>query len=245
MTMTVSPPLPAEPLGRAVGATATLSFVAGFVDVVGFIALFGLFTAHVTGNFVVIGLELVKASEVAIAKVLALPTFVVMVVVTRLAVLHYEIKGKSPWLGMLLAQAALLGCFMLAGVASAPHAGPNDPGPVVAGLLGIAAMAVQNAGSKLILHNHAPTTLMTGNTTEAVIDFVDMYRDRPERRGEARERLKRVAPSIVAFAAGTILGAYAYVTFSYWCLAIPIVALLGVAWMIAMRVRASGELLKT
>jgi uncharacterized membrane protein YoaK (UPF0700 family) len=45
------PVLPVEPVGRAVGATATLSFVGGFVDVVGFIALFGLFTSHVTGNF--------------------------------------------------------------------------------------------------------------------------------------------------------------------------------------------------
>jgi hypothetical protein len=55
------PVLPVEPVGRAVGATATLSFVGGFVDVVGFIALFGLFTAHVTGNFIMLGLEMVHA----------------------------------------------------------------------------------------------------------------------------------------------------------------------------------------
>jgi len=48
---------------------STLSFVGGFVDVVGF----GLFTAHVTGNFIMIaliGLE-VHATELAIAKLLA------------------------------------------------------------------------------------------------------------------------------------------------------------------------------
>jgi len=62
------PVLPVEPVGRAVGATATLSFVGGFVDVVGFIALFGLFTAHVTGNFIMLGLEMVHATKLAIAK---------------------------------------------------------------------------------------------------------------------------------------------------------------------------------
>ena len=38
-----------------------LALTAGFVDTVGFIALFGLFTAHVTGNFVLIGASLVGA----------------------------------------------------------------------------------------------------------------------------------------------------------------------------------------
>jgi hypothetical protein len=66
-----NPVLPVEPVGRAVGAMSTLSFVGGFVDVVGFIALFGLFTAHVTGNFIMIGLEMVHATELAIAKLLA------------------------------------------------------------------------------------------------------------------------------------------------------------------------------
>jgi uncharacterized membrane protein YoaK (UPF0700 family) len=88
------PVLPVEPVGRAVGATTTLSFVGGFVDVVGFIALFGLFTAHVTGNFIMLGLEMVHATKLAIAKLLAVPIFIMMVALTRLFVLHYEKKGS-------------------------------------------------------------------------------------------------------------------------------------------------------
>ena len=84
--------LPVEPVGLAVGATATLSFV----DVVGFIALFGLFTAHVTGNFIMLGLEMVHATKLAIAKLLAVPIFIMMVALTRLFVLPTK-KGGSPW----------------------------------------------------------------------------------------------------------------------------------------------------
>ena len=230
-----SPVLSSEPVGRTVGATATLSFVGGFVDVVGFIALFGLFTAHVTGNFITLGLEMVHASKLAIAKLLAVPIFIVMVALTRLFVLHYERKGESPWRAMLLAQAALLACFMIAGGMTTPHEDPNDFGPVIAGLLGVAAMAVQNAGSRLILQNHGPTTMMTGNTAQAVIDLVDILRAPPEENPQARKRVKLLVPAILAFTAGALLGAYGYVTFSFWCLLIPIVALLAVAWTVANR----------
>jgi len=185
-----SPVLPAEPVGRVVFATATLSFVGGFVDVVGFIALFGLFTAHVTGNFIMLGLEMVHATKLAIAKLLAVPIFIAMVALTRLFVLHFEEKGESPWREMLLAQAALLACFMIAGGMTTPHEDPNDLGPVVAGLLGVMAMAVQNAGSRHILANHGPTTMMTGNTTQAVIDLVDLLRGLPEETPASQEAIE-------------------------------------------------------
>ena len=44
-----------------------LSFNAGYVDTAGFLALHGLFTAHVTGNFVTLGASLVTGTTGAIA----------------------------------------------------------------------------------------------------------------------------------------------------------------------------------
>src|SRR4051794_31144571 len=45
-----------------------LSLNAGFVDTAGFLALQGLFTAHVTGNFVTLGASLVFGTSGAVAK---------------------------------------------------------------------------------------------------------------------------------------------------------------------------------
>src|SRR6202162_1939002 len=61
-----------------------LSLNAGFVDTAGFLALQGLFTAHVTGNFVTLGAALVLGTSGAVAKLLALPVFCVVVIATRL-----------------------------------------------------------------------------------------------------------------------------------------------------------------
>ena len=60
-----------------------LSLNAGFVDTAGFLALQGLFTAHVTGNFVTLGASLVLGTSGAVAKLLALPVFCVVVMAVR------------------------------------------------------------------------------------------------------------------------------------------------------------------
>src|SRR5206468_13135064 len=59
--------------------TYGLSFIAGYVDTAVFVGLFGLFTAHVTGNFVLIGSELVHRRPDVWPKLLAFPVFVVAV----------------------------------------------------------------------------------------------------------------------------------------------------------------------
>ncbi|MFL9960060.1 DUF1275 family protein [Paraburkholderia sediminicola] len=54
-----------------------LALIAGYVDTVAFVALFGLFTAHVTGNFVPIGAEVAGGGQDMLLKLLAFPAFVV------------------------------------------------------------------------------------------------------------------------------------------------------------------------
>jgi uncharacterized membrane protein YoaK (UPF0700 family) len=61
-----------------------LSLNAGYVDTAGFLALQGLFTAHVTGNFVTLGAALALGTSGVIAKLLALPVFCAVVIAARL-----------------------------------------------------------------------------------------------------------------------------------------------------------------
>jgi uncharacterized membrane protein YoaK (UPF0700 family) len=54
-----------------VSAPTLLGFNGGFVDTAGYLALQGLFAAHVTGNFVAFGASLVQDAFGAVAKLLA------------------------------------------------------------------------------------------------------------------------------------------------------------------------------
>src|SRR5205823_3130802 len=72
-----------------------LSANAGYVDTAGFLALNGLFTSHVTGNFVTLGSSLVLGTSGALAKVLALPVFCLTVLLVRLLGQRHKGAGHS------------------------------------------------------------------------------------------------------------------------------------------------------
>src|ERR1700755_752364 len=84
-----------------------LSLNAGYTDTVGFLALHGLFTAHVTGNFVTLGASLALGVSGLVAKLLALPVFCIIVIVTRLFALRLAARNQ-PGLRIMLAIKVLL-----------------------------------------------------------------------------------------------------------------------------------------
>jgi uncharacterized membrane protein YoaK (UPF0700 family) len=217
--------VPLNPLKQALFLTMAMSFIAGIVDVVGFVALFGLFTSHFTGNFVVIGEEIVTHSLRLIAQLIALPLFVLVVALTRLLVLACERRGRSGFRACLALQTLLLVGCMLAGAAASPITDPAAVGAILAAELGVAAMAIQNAICRVIFPAHPPTTVMTMNLTQVSVDLVDMNQGVPGLSEEARARFGRMAPVVAAFCAGVIGGAYGYLFLSFWCLAIPIAGL--------------------
>ncbi len=185
-----------------------LGYTAGYVDTVGFVALFGLFTAHVTGNFVLIGSELVQPGHGVLIKLLAFPAFILAVAGARLLALWLEARQRSAARALTALQGLLLLVFMLLGWYAAPLQNTDAPLPLLAGMAGAAAMGVQNAASRLVWSELAPTTVMTGNVTQLVIDLVDLLRGRAEAGSMAR--LWKFLWPVLAFGAGAVSGAWAY-----------------------------------
>ena len=220
--------------GGGTSAGAALAFVAGFVDAAAFIALTGLFTAHVTGNFVLIGAELVASSTGVLAKVLALPVFMGAVAVTRLLALLLERRGADPLPWLLAAEAALLAGFGLCGTLALPLDAPDGAPALIVGMLAVAAMGVQNAIGRLSLGHLAPTTVMTVSVSQAVIDAMDLVLKPSGNAAPARARLLRVLPAIVTFAAGALCGAFGIAHLAFGCIALPIMVLIGLIAFVAM-----------
>ncbi|TWI69539.1 uncharacterized membrane protein YoaK (UPF0700 family) [Pseudoduganella lurida] len=209
-----------------------LGGLAGYVDTAGFVALYGLFTAHVTGNFVLIGAELARPSHgPLLLKFLAFPAFGAGVVFGRLLGNAYERRGSSAVRPLLALELVLLAGFMAAGLAAVPFEHQSAPPVLLAGMLGAAAMGVHNAAGKQQFARIAPTTVMTGNVTELLFNVTDLATGHGA--PAAREKLTRFAWPVLAFALGCIAGGSAYVAAGFWCLLLPVgalVMLLGLRW---------------
>jgi uncharacterized membrane protein YoaK (UPF0700 family) len=198
-----------------------LSANGGYVDTAGFLALHGLFTTHVTGNFVTLGASLITGSSGAIAKLLALPLFCVVVLLTRLAA--GVLSPKYATLRAILFVELLL---LLGGAMLAITLGPFDSGDgwpaLFTGMSLVAAMAIQNAIHRTHLAAMPPTTIMTGNTTQVMIDLADLIRGAPpETRATVRVRAVRLGKSIATFAAGCAAAALLYAKQGNGCFIIP------------------------
>ncbi|CAG0991968.1 hypothetical protein MTYP_02332 [Methylophilaceae bacterium] len=207
---------------------AMLSFIGGYVDTFGFIALFGLFTAHITGNFVLMGAMLVHPMQGGLLKLLAFPAFLLGVAASRIIVLNYEQRRRSPLKVLFLVQFLLLIGFMAAGLmAPLPLESDTELAAIFAGMLGAAAMAIQSAGGRTTLAGIVHTTVMTGNVTHMVIDVVDIaYSGDDALKARARTRLKQLAPAVSTFFAGALCAAGGYLNFGYWSVSLPIALLL-------------------
>jgi uncharacterized membrane protein YoaK (UPF0700 family) len=202
--------------------------VAGFVDTCVFVALFGLFTAHVTGNFVLIGAELVHHSGDVSLKLLAFPAFVLAVAAAVKAAEALERRGRRRIPPLLYAEAILLFLSFLAAAIQPPQH-PGDLSAVVSGMLAAAAMGLQNALMRLELSSLPSTTVMTMSVTQSAIDVVTMLgrkvdpRTDGAKREEARKRFARMWPQIVAFTVGAAAGAAGYALAGLAALILPAV----------------------
>lgn len=183
-------------------STSLLAFTAGFADAGTYTAANKLFSAHVTGNFVVFAYKL--ASEPKLSDFLGLisfPVFIAAVYFTGRA--NKSLKSErqlSILIGVLLCAAALVTYCI-------------DQKIIISGFIQQAmlmmivfAMGIQNALNKIYTKSiYGPTTVMTGNVTKATLDLCGYFgKDNPE---EKMLSLKGSAVLIVGFLIGCLLGA--------------------------------------
>ena len=156
-------------------------------------------------------------------KILALPEFIAVIALARLL---GGVARRRSWPAlriMLTIEFVLLAAFFALAVIFGPFEDADRPMALLTGFAGIAAMALQNALQRVHLAS-LPTTLMTGSTTQATIDAVDLLAGTAAGDAAAvRARLSRVAVSVLLFAAGCAAGALLYWLTGFWCLAIPVV----------------------
>ena len=201
---------------QMLSTTLLLTLVAGYCDTVTFLAADELFSAHVTGNFIVFAYHLVQdASTANWSKLLSFPVFIVAVATGRWVANTFS--GRYAILGvagaLLLASGALVLGLQYTGAFTAA-------GKQWAAMIVVFAMGLQNAFGRLFSkETYGPTTVMTGNVAQVTLDIAARLT------GPAGNAAKGVAISIQLLVIGSFLfgclsGALAARHFGLWPVAL-------------------------
>lgn len=193
-----------------------LAAVAGFLDVVGYLTLHHLFTAHMTGNASKLGVAIARGDPLPLAALAVAPVLFVGGIAAGTLLAD---RGRRR--AAFALQAALVAGFMSYGAAVVRH-GTVDQSSVafyVLECLAILALGLQTAAFTEIAGETTRTTYVSGMLTRLGQLLV--------RRGD-RRRLRILAGIWLAYAAGATLGAYLLGPLALWCLALPLAVLVGV-----------------
>jgi uncharacterized membrane protein YoaK (UPF0700 family) len=193
-----------------------LSAVAGYVDAAGFVTLLGMFPAHLTGEIVGMTLAVSSGRSSSLPTHLAMiPVFIGSVVLGVMVARAFRRRGHAPLAPLLSLMALALLLFSAAGFVVPSIADSSHPLPILL-ISAVAAMGFQNTFMREAVGTTCPTTVMTGNLTQFIIELVDLFmhrisgnsgRSEAERR-KADARLKLVSTALGGFVGGAGLGGW-------------------------------------
>jgi uncharacterized membrane protein YoaK (UPF0700 family) len=193
-------------INRFVFTSIILSFVAGYADTSTFVGANGLFSAHVTGNFVIFAYDIVT-HQIASSrmKLIAFPVFILAVFISTLIIDH--VNGNNRAVNRLFIIESLL--LIIAGFMSCLNRYentayiPNDIIPMFV----VFALGLQNASGRLFAKEVlAPTTVMTGNVTQIIIDVTGYLKNKDLEKQKLKMKIVQSMYVILPFLMGCISG---------------------------------------
>lgn len=200
-----------------------LGFVAGFIDVFGFLTFNGLLAAHVTGNVVFVAIDLASGRD---------PIFCAAVLMSAWFIGSLMERQRNPRVPALALQAALIAACMACVLLIPAGAGPHDQAVLAGSVLALIAMAVHNTFMRLVLNDLPPTTVLTGNITHvlshtaALMFGLSSIRHTDISSHGLGQQARRMLLTIVSFVAGAIAAAFGTRWMGGAALLMPIAALL-------------------
>jgi uncharacterized membrane protein YoaK (UPF0700 family) len=198
-----------------------LSVIAGMVDLIGFLTLGRIFTAHVTGNLVVAAATAVHGGSWNLAQALAIPVFMLAVAAAWLIARVSGLHGVALTRLLLVIQFLLLLAVLAFSVTTAPSADPRGLMAGIAVMIAVCAMAFQYALLRLALPKAVSTAVMTGNLTNTVLSLMELLSPQQPLLPVDRERLKSSVRLLVGFLAGCLIAAVGVSFMGDWTWSMP------------------------
>jgi uncharacterized membrane protein YoaK (UPF0700 family) len=210
------------------GLLLALTFLAGSVDVIGYVALGRVFTANMTGNLVLLGISAGQGQPP-----LALRSTVALVGFALGALIAGRITGGQAataaiWPARvtlaLWAEMVLLGAFLVGWRLSDAGTSPGAVEPLLA--VSAAAMGVQSAAARQLAVSNVSTTYVTGTLTSLMTELAAL---------SAPAGWRRWLQVLAALLVGAVVGAVALSVWQDWAPVVPTGLLVGVVVLAAIR----------
>lgn len=215
-----------------------LSLIAGSTDTIGFLSLNGLFTAHITGNLVVLAAHLVDGDPAVRSYILAVPVFAAVLLITRLFATGLERMVAATLQVLLVLELLLLIGFLACCVSCGQRFDVNSGIAISAGLFGVSAMAVQTALVQISLSKAPSTAVMTTNLAHFMLALGEVLAGgNAAAVASARQRALHIFPVIAGFVTGCAMGAAGQSAYGSWSLSLPVALSLLAAAMSVMAMR--------
>ena len=185
-----------------------LSFVAGYADTSTFVGADGLFSAHVTGNFVMFAYDIVTNQTAGSwAKLIAFPVFILAVFVSTLIISQIN-DDKRAVKRLMIIEGFLL---IIAGLTAWFYRYENTASGLkeFIPMFVVFALGLQNASGRYFAKEVlAPTTVMTGNVTQFVIDLTGYLKNEDPEKHRLKLKIIGAMYVILSFLAGCTIGGF-------------------------------------
>src|SRR5215472_2401385 len=198
-----------------------LSVIAGMVDLTGFFMLGNIFTAHVTGNLVVVAALAVRGGPVNLAQIIAIPVFILALAAVWLVARASGRHGCALARLLLVVQFLLLAVVLVFSVITKPSASPHGLIAGIAAMIAVSAMACQYALFRLAMPRAVSTSVMTGNLTNTVLSLMDALPPRRSLMTVDAQRLSRSLYLLIGFLVGCVVAAAAIAVIGDWAWSFP------------------------
>lgn len=124
-----------------------------------------------------------------------------VVFVSRLVCLKLQSLNRSPIRPMLVVKLILFTGVAAYALYHAPFRAVEGAITLAAGMALVSAMAIQNGLHRAHLSKAPPSTLMTGTTTQIMLDLADVLADpKADEVAAAKTRVKKMAAAVALFA---------------------------------------------
>jgi uncharacterized membrane protein YoaK (UPF0700 family) len=203
-----------------------LAFIAGFADTATFVGARGVFSAHVTGNFVLFAVALFKGvHEIDYLKIfLFVPFLLAVALVARLSRVARLQKHFEATMLIVASLLLFIPAYYFFGVTQLKDELWDTANLFI--MLPVIAMGIQNGLYKILCPTEPMTTVMTGNAIQVVLEatgYANAKGDKTARRKKAVSIFRIVA----GFALGCLTAAWMVNAHSLGALILPASILLG------------------